>query len=200
MALHTALLIGGRSSRMGSDKAALRLGPAAEPLWQIQWRKLSALRPATAFLSVRPDQAGSPDFGTARVLPDRWPDIGPLGGILTALEEIGSHDLSGMLLVLAVDLPLISTDFLEDLVYESHDGIGRVVMRGGRYEPLAATYPVAMREAGHFLRRHGRHALHDFIREGIARGLMEAMPLGEHSPRLFSNLNTPDDLGTLREE
>ena len=185
---------------MGSDKATLRLGPAAEPLWRIQWKKLASLRPASQYLSVRPDQDVSMLAFPGQALVDRWTDIGPLGGLLTVLEEVAVRDPSGIVLVLAVDLALMDDGFLEDLAYESQGGVGRVVMRSGRYEPLAATYPVAMRDAGHFLRRHGRHALHDFVREGLARDLMETMPLGDHPPEIFSNLNTPEDLVRLRRD
>ena len=56
-----ALLAGGRSLRMGRDKARLPWG--GEPLWRHQWRTLAALEPSSLLLSCRtvedfPDLSG----------------------------------------------------------------------------------------------------------------------------------------------
>lgn len=107
------VLAGGRSRRFGGvDKTRLPLG--GRTLLQ---RAIEALGPLTSACLV----IGSRRPGTPGSLPDRYPDDGPLGGILTALDAIDtSHAL-----VLAVDLPFISVALLQD------------VQRAGAESPVA---------------------------------------------------------------
>ena len=75
------LLAGGRSRRMGRDKALLPL-PDGRRLWQRQLAVLESLHPAELFIS------GSAREGVPSLIPcldDETPGLGPLGGIVAAL-------------------------------------------------------------------------------------------------------------------
>ena len=96
------VLAGGRSTRMGRDKALLEL--AGEPLVRHAVRKLSRLTLEVHILSDRPELAGF-----APLVPDRHQGCGPVGGMEAAL----THTRHDWVLVLPVDMPFLPTALLE---------------------------------------------------------------------------------------
>src|SRR5688572_11349828 len=112
------VLAGGKSTRMGRDKALL------------DWHGRTLLEHMVQLLSVAADQV---QVVGRDPLPDRLPDCGPLSGIATALEA-SDTDAN---LVVAVDLPLLTVDFLKHLksrVESSNHPI--VACKVGAYHPL----------------------------------------------------------------
>ncbi len=101
------VLAGGRSSRMGADKA-LELF-AGRPLVE---RAVSLLREAGLTASIA--GARSPLAEFAPVVEDSKPGMGPLGGICAALSSIPA----GWAVFLPVDLPLLPVSLL---VFMLHD-------------------------------------------------------------------------------
>src|SRR5712692_4284874 len=104
-ALSGAILVGGRSRRMGSDKA----------LMELDGQPLAAHLVATAatcceeVLLVGGDPGRFATLGLpARWVPDGASDAGPLGGILGALEA-ARHDAC---LVVACDMPFITMELV----------------------------------------------------------------------------------------
>lgn len=186
-----ALLAGGRSSRLGRDKAFLDW--RGQPLYVAQLRKLSSLGPERLWLSTRPEQP-FPEVleGVTRVV-DAVPDLGPLGGLQSVLAASDAP----FLLVLAVDLPKMEPAFLARLLDE---GVGTVPRSEHGWEPLAALYPrAALLDLVEAFLAAGNHRLQDLLDEAAARGLVKPLALGERSAPLFANLNTPDDLAALEE-
>lgn len=188
--LSAALIAGGRSTRMGLDKAWIKLD--GEPLWQHQLATLRALEPAEIFLCG----AGRGDLVAAdmRGLLDAEPDRGPLGGLAAALASSSEP----FVLALAVDLPAMTSEFLAELADESAtDGVGIVPELDGFYQALAAVYPRALAECASRLAADEDHSLQHFIREGIAAGLLRARPVRESERGLFANWNEPRDIPRL---
>jgi FdhD protein len=186
-----ALLAGGRSSRLGRDKAFLDW--RGQPLYVTQLRKLASLDPDRLWLSTRPEQP-FPEVleGVGRVI-DAVPDLGPLGG----LQSILAASEADFLLVLAVDLPRMESDFLARLVA---NGAGAVPRTERGWEPLAALYPRAelLGLVEEFLGA-GKRRLQDLLDEAAARGWIRAVPVEGTDSALFANLNTADDLAALEQ-
>ncbi len=90
------ILAGGRSSRMGSDKAALLIG--GEPLLRRMLRRLGLALAQTLVIGPPELAVIAPD---ARILPDAQPGLGPLGGLATALGAIATP----YAFVIACDMP-----------------------------------------------------------------------------------------------
>lgn len=181
-----ALLAGGHSRRMGTDKAFLPW--QGRPLWEHQLDKLRSLAPTRLLLSCR---AGQPFVLPAEVTPvrDAWPECGPLGGVASCMRACDAP----LLLVLGIDLPLLPAEFLRDLLTEVTASCGVVVRVQQFFEPLAAIYPRALRSlAGEHLAA-GRFAMQDFIRTGIARDYLRCVDLPVEA-RWFTNWNAPGDL------
>ena len=186
-----ALLAGGRSSRLGRDKACLDW--RGQPLYVTQLRKLASLGPERLWLSTRPEQP-FPEVleGVGRVV-DIVPDLGPLGG----LQSVLAASEADFLLVLAVDLPRMESDFLARLVA---NGAGAVPRTERGWEPLAALYPRAefLGLVEEFLGA-GKRRLQDLLDEAAARGWIRAVPVEGADSALFANLNTADDLAALEQ-
>lgn len=181
------LLAGGRSQRMGTDKAALVVD--GEPLWQ---RQLDRLREAGAdeiFISGR---AGGPyaDAGVT-IVEDEISDAGPLAGFQTALCHAQHH----WLLALAIDLPDVRPDFLRDLVREAMTaGTGLVPAREEWLQPAAAVYSRDCLPLVEECLAGENRSLRRFIRLAHKRGLVGVRPVSAEEHAQFRNLNSPADL------
>lgn len=102
-ALSVAILAGGRSRRMGRDKALMKIGDRT--LLEIVAERASNVADELLVIaSERPEYAA---LGYT-VIPDRYPDAGSLGGIYTAISA-AKH---AYCLVLACDMPLLSRSLL----------------------------------------------------------------------------------------
>jgi molybdopterin-guanine dinucleotide biosynthesis protein A len=187
---HAAVLLaGGKSSRMGRDKSALVA--SGKPLWRHQLATLRATEPAELFISGKCDGPYA-DCGL-EVVPDEFPDRGPLGGIVSVLHRC----MSKRLLVLAVDMPAMTAGFLRALLEQSQrhaTGIVPALLPAGRLEPLAAVYPLAALRLAEECLRAGERRLETFIRALEAAALMTILPIEAGQGSLFMNWNRPDDV------
>jgi len=191
--LDAALIAGGKSSRFGEDKAFVDW--KGQPLYVAQLRKLSALNPGRLWLSTNAEQP-FPDVleGVTRVVDDP-PGTGPVGGLLSIFES----STADFVLVLAVDLPLMTTTYLAGLSDRSTPVGHRPVVPklNGRWEPLVAVYPrEAMLE---LIRSSGERKLQNLVETALATGLIEALDVSEKNERLFTNINRPEDLIPVEE-
>jgi molybdopterin-guanine dinucleotide biosynthesis protein A len=196
---HAAVLLaGGNSSRMGRDKSALPVDGV--PLWQRQLATLRGTEPTEIFISGKCD---GPYAGCGvQILADEFPGCGPLSGIATVLRRCTSDRL----LVLAVDMPAMTAEFLRTLVelaqrtakgiIPSVAAVASAVMKGSasHLEPLAAVYPrSALIIADEWLRT-GERKLETFVHALESRGLASILPVAAAHAGLFANWNTPGDV------
>ena len=188
------VLAGGRSTRLGRDKASeLLLG---RTLLQHVIDRVSALVEEIVVVSA-PGQS-LPPVATSlplRVAEDLYPGCGPLGGIFTGLRATEAERC----LAVACDMPLLSATLLRDLLRRSPDC--DVVMPVLAFpEPLHAVYgraciePIRERlDAGHLKITNFLGAVNVcYVREDECR---------EFDPdlRSFMNTNTQADLDRARE-
>ena len=103
------VLAGGKSRRMGSDKALLAREGRSQLAHAVEL--LSAVTSAT-FVSTRSDQAAEPERARFAQIIDRYADLGPVAGVLSAMDE----DASAAWLVLACDLPNVDARTLRTLI------------------------------------------------------------------------------------
>ncbi len=180
-----AVLAGGKSTRMGRDKALLEVD--GKPLLL---HAVERARPHVRELLV----VGDPrKYGHVwpEVVPDEIPGMGPLGGIVTAL---GSARFD-RLLVLAVDVPGVNADLLERLVRELPDDADALVPRhNGMLEPLVAAYHRRCLPAFMQCMMRGQLSMHGAL--GLVNtAYLDIAPGGNGWPEdLFRNLNSPSDL------
>lgn len=125
------VLAGGKSSRMGSNKALLRLG--AKTIIEIVITRLKVLFDEIIIISNTPSDYQ--EFGL-NVYPDLLPAKGALGGIHSAL----THSPTTYSFIVACDMPFINTDLVSYLLSEcgSYDVTIPFTPKG--YQPLHAIY------------------------------------------------------------
>lgn len=189
------LIAGGRSSRMGRDKAFLEW--RGRPLFAVQLEKLHHALPDSSpplILSVNAGQ-DFPDFmENVRVVRDSAPDIGPLGALRDSLAACREADF---LLVLGVDLPAFPAEGLRHLIGRAEEtGRGVVPFHGGRWDPLAAVYPVAALPLVESQIAEGRLSLQRFCDLADADGLLEKI---EIDPAWLTNINTPEEYERIQQ-
>jgi len=194
--LEGVLLCGGRSSRMGRDKALIELN--GEALWIRQRRQLKELLGAEPLLSVR---AGS-TLASAGVEPSELRYVyddgssGPLGGILAGFDAVASARATH-LAVLAVDMPFMEMDWWKALMSTCDAMSGAVGRRGDdarSSEPLAAIYPIAMAALLGNAKASGDFSLQRIVAEGVSVGLLREVQITAEREKLFLNWNTPEDI------
>jgi len=124
----------------------------------------------------------SVEFG---YLPDLYPGDGPLGGILTALE----NSAADWNLIVACDMPGLTTGFLEDLFLAAEaTEADCVVPEGARgVEPLCAVYHRRCRTHAASAIARKKLKMHDFVSSLHA----VTLPVSDFSP--LRNANTPEE-------
>jgi len=137
-AIPVAILAGGRSSRLGSNKLMLRI--CGDPLIQHALRRVrKASRVSSAYLIISPGTVWDTLSlsGADGVIVDEFM-VGPPGAVLTALRRLGDC------LVIAGDMPLIEPKVIDALInvcYEAGDKYVACVPKLGKFlEPLHAVY------------------------------------------------------------
>jgi len=125
------VLAGGRSSRMGSDKAVALFGGI--PLIQIALETLAEIG-----LSARIAGSRSRLGGYAQAIPDIFPDAGPLGGIQAGLDS----SQAGWNVFLPVDLPLMPSSLLARLLERAQ--LTHAPVTVGRLNGRIQPFPVVL--------------------------------------------------------
>jgi molybdopterin-guanine dinucleotide biosynthesis protein A len=177
------LLAGGASTRMGRDKALLPLADG-RLLWQRQLGLLEALVPAEIFIAG-PPRPGFPQ--SLRTLSDEIPNLGPLSGLHAVLEAMTTSHV----LILAIDLPAMTVDFLRHLLQIATTQQGLVPRQEKGWEPFAAIYP---RTAGPIVSRQLRgkdRSLQSTVNALVKEELVRPYVLNQEEERLFLNWNEP---------
>ena len=117
-------------------------------------------------------------------------DAGPLAGVAAALRKC----VTPRLIVLAIDLPEMTTDFLRSLLQLCGDRKGVVPHRPDRFEPLAAVYPAGCAALAEAALRAGNFSMQRFVRRAWEQDLLLERAISDAETVLFANLNTPADL------
>ena len=188
LGVSAAILAGGRARRFGgADKASLPVGRA-----RIIDRQLAAISALTNDVRIVANDAARYAELSVRVIPDKIADAGPLGGIHAALLD-ARHDWT---IVLACDLPFVTTMLLERLAVEIENatGVDAIAPRSARgLEPLCALYH--RRVAGVAQSRIVRGELAAMgLLDAVSVRVLEREALAPYDAgALFENVNTPHD-------
>jgi molybdopterin-guanine dinucleotide biosynthesis protein A len=186
MNLSAVLLAGGESRRMGKDKATLLF--LGNPLWQTQLEVLRKLEPTEIFVSARSDPAWRP--ADVQFVTDDPPSRGPMSGLAASLASMRAKHL----LVLAIDMPFITEEYLKFLYSRSKPGRGVVSKIEDRFEPLAAIYPrEALAEVQRTLTGTD-FSLQTMASRLVAEGKLQVICVPPQEKTFFLNVNEPADL------
>jgi len=182
------VLAGGESKRMGRDKALLRVDGKTQLSRAVTLLESKLDR---VFVSARVDQQDEPERMKFEQIVDRYEDMGPLAGILSAMDSFPDAGW----LVLACDLPNVDAPAVQHLLdhrscehpftayKSSHDGLP---------EPLCAFYAA-----------ESSQVIKEFANDGVIcpRKIMirsNTQLLDQTNPESLDNINTPEDLAKTR--
>lgn len=186
MNFSAVILAGGKSSRMGSDKAWLNIG--GRPLVALAVENMRRLGLEQVFISGRADV----DYSALNcpVLQDRQPELGPLGGIESGLAACQSP----LLLVLAVDMARMTPDFLRQLMAQCDSLTGAVPELANGSEPLAAVYPQRCLEIAREAILHSRLSARGFAETCRQKQAVRFWPVPPEAAPCLANWNRLEDL------
>tara|TARA_R110002049_G_scaffold63439_1_gene168614 strand:+ start:7088 stop:7681 length:594 start_codon:yes stop_codon:yes gene_type:complete len=183
-ACYGLVLAGGKSRRMGQDKASLAHGGKS----QLEFA-FDLLAGTTDKQFVSTNEAQRDDALRARFpqIVDHYADIGPIAGILSALETYPQVDW----LVVACDLPNLDETTLGELLSKASPDKPFTAFRSSRDglpEPLCAVYRA---NSAAILRRFVEEGIH-CPRKVLLRSDTHLLDLPQ--PAALDNINTRDDL------
>lgn len=181
------LLSGGKSSRMGTNKALLKINGKTN-IERIR-DELIKLFDEVILVTNEPEEYR---FLNLKTVTDEYPGKGPLAGIHAGLKA-SSFDAN---LVVACDMPFVSAELAESMVKNlgHHDAVVPVI--GGRRHPLFAVYQKSIMEAAeasigkdrlrlqHLFENLDVHFLTEQDLETYSNGSLE---------RIFFNMNKPEE-------
>lgn len=174
-----AVLTGGRSRRMGRDKALLPVDGTA-----MARRVADALRRAGAdpVVAVGGDQAALAALGLDWRR-DRYPGEGPLGGLLSAFDALPGVDVVA---VVATDLPALTAEVVGAVLVEldAHDV---ALARTDRLEPLCGVWRARSAPVLGAAFERGERSIH----RAVAQLDVVEVPVERAALR---NVNVPADL------
>jgi molybdopterin-guanine dinucleotide biosynthesis protein A len=184
------ILVGGRSSRMGRDKALLSFGGQ-----QFRERIRDALHSVTRRVSLvgaKPEEAAVQGAAGWPNVPDVYEQWGALGGLHAALEACRAEWAA----VVACDLPFVTGQLFARLAQLAEDYEAVVpVQPDGRRQPLCALYRVrSCRELARELIAEGERRPREMLHRLRARLVApeELMDLNG-AQDFFRNINTQEE-------
>lgn len=182
------VLAGGKSSRMGNNKAMLLF--KGKPLIQ---HALDALKPICKNVVISA-KVKSYEFTGCEIWQDDFPDQAPMVGIYSALKH-SPHERN---IILTCDMPLVTTRLFEHLL-AAGDNYDVVVPRhhGDCIEPLCAIYNKSVLSKLEDLIRHQDLSLQRFIRQSKHMLAEIDSNLDFFTDQLFFNVNEPEDFRAL---
>lgn len=177
---------GGRSSRMGRDKALVRLGKMT--LIEHVLERVKGLAEEVLITTNRPEDYR---FLGLPLVNDENPAAGALEGLRTALSAAkGSR-----VLVVGCDMPFLSRPLLEHLFERSESAWVTVPRWNDRLQPLCAVYAPDCLPAIEECLELGQKRMIAFHNQ-VELAIIDPEVVAEHDPEglSFFNVNTPEEL------
>ena len=178
-----AVLAGGRSTRMGQDKASLPFDGST--LLEFQVQKLRRLGIEDIMIS-----GSGLEVPDTRFVPDILPHLGPLSGIHACLLEAKCEAV----LFISVDTPLIPPEVLQELM-NAHTGGVTLLSHENQIEPLLGVYDTALAGLCETILHSGRTGVRSLLDQTDVRFVPYEKDAG-----VFLNCNTPEDYQKVLEK
>jgi molybdopterin-guanine dinucleotide biosynthesis protein A len=190
--LSAFVLAGGKSTRMGRDKATLPF--SGQTLLETALAiARSVTKDVFVFILGSPERYGA--YG--EVVPDIFPGCGPLGGIHAAL----THAKTDLNLILAVDTPFLSNRLPAYLVEQARASRAMVIAPeiDSYPQPLCAVYRRDFLPIAEQALREGHYKIVPLFPQGKTLVIPEAeLKRFAFTAEMFENLNTPEELEHAR--
>ena len=186
-AITAFILAGGKSTRMGADKAFVLLDGRT-----LLARALELARSVTPDVRIVGDPPKFSRF--ASVVEDVFRSCGPLGGIHAALRASQTE----LNLILAVDVPFVSLALLEYLLERARNSASAAVTvahSGENWQPLCAFYRRDFAEFAEQALQAGHYKIDALFEASRTQTITEEeLKAAGFPPTMFRNLNTREEV------
>lgn len=185
----TVILAGGRSSRMGTDKALLPV--EGRPLLAVQAERWRGVFDELVISADTRERFAALELGGARIVEDVRPGAGPMAALETVMTAVPAHRY----FLTAVDLPFGDPALALELERRMGDADACLIQRESRgWEPLFALYartclPVLSVALDRGERSFYRGLIPFVTVREVAENSLSAFPLD----RLLFNTNTLEE-------
>ena len=176
------ILAGGKSSRMGADKGLLLL--EGKPMIQYVIEQAQTLFDNLVIVSNNPEYK---KFGL-EVIPDLIKNIGPAGGIYTALN----HSDKRLNFIVSCDMPFITKEAFEFIIKNTNDHQIILLENKGKTEPLFGIYSKDCKDI--WLELIEQETIQ--LQKMILYFKLKTIPVENHKifkENFFKNINTKED-------
>ena len=175
---NAVIFTGGKSSRMGEDKALLPFG-GEKTLAQYQYKKLQKIFPSV-YLSAKKEKF---DFD-APVILDKYDISSPLVAILSVFDAL----VCDTLFILSVDAPFVDEKTIRKILEQDEKDLDVIVAKSpSGVQPLCGLYKKSVIKHAYQQYQDGNHKLQDLL----ASARTKTVEFSEDTP--FTNLNHPEE-------
>ena len=185
--LTAAILVGGQSRRMGTNRALLTIDPDGSTIVETIARKLGAVADEVVLVGSETAEYAFLDLPQVA---DMVPGAGALGGIFSALAATARLHV----LVVACDLPFVNVNLLRYMASCPRD-YDVLVPILDQLQPLHAIYARTCLPLVEQSLRSGRYKVTGWFDQANLRTLEHSI-IQRYDPTLLStfNMNTPENL------
>lgn len=175
------ILAGGKSSRMGQDKAMLSLN--GKPMIQHVSEMMRGICDEIIIASNNPEHE---HYGDLRVA-DQWKDVGPLAGIQAGLQAAQHENC----FVISCDTPFVTIEVLSTLASHSKNHSIIVARNNDRIQPLIGVYTkrVLHKITAYLNQDTSDRSLRTLLEQSDAH----IVDFTEAFNKAFENINTPEE-------
>lgn len=182
------ILAGGKSRRMGTNKALLpyRGQPLIEHIARVMQKVFERV-------IIVADEGEAYRFLNLPFYPDIHKDCGPLGGIHAAFHQTSADAL----FVVSCDLPGLTPKLIEYILNVEAHASAVIPTSDERLHPLCGLYRRKMLPQIEQAIRDGALAIHTLLEKVGAVTVPITPELPFYTKQLFSNVNSPDDFAAI---
>lgn len=188
-----AILAGGASSRMGTNKALLKVD--GDTIISRSYQTLARLFHDVIIVTNTPEEYA---FLPCRKVPDIYPGIGSIAGLHSAL----AHSKSERTFVSACDMPFVEPDTIRYLCELQQSGYDAVIpYSAGGQEPLHAVYSIKCKDVfENAILGNERKILDILARMNTRLVPWDEIQRASGSVRSFLNINTPEEFSAISDQ
>lgn len=180
------ILAGGKSSRMGTDKALLVF--QEEPLLK---HMIKLIEPFCDNIAISGQNSDYSIFGV-EMIPDLYSDCGPIAGIFSSIH----HSLTNWNLLVSVDVPFVNEELILFLISNIGEFNCIVPEHSSGVEPLIGLYHKRTLQVIEEMIKTGDYKLTNLLSKLNTRYL-DCNDLIKKYPRLFMNINRLEDYQSI---
>ncbi|MCB4751560.1 MAG: molybdenum cofactor guanylyltransferase MobA [Sulfurovum sp.] len=169
------IFAGGKSSRMGKDKALLPFG-AYESLAAYQYHRLNVFF-NSVYLSTKTDKFGF----DAPLIMDRYKVYSPLTALVSAFEVLDEEAI----FILSVDTPFVDNTVIQNIITTRQKEDAIIARTNNKIQPLCGLYVRSMLPLAQEALTQRKHRLTRFLEE------INTKYVDFEDEKLFLNLNHP---------